>query len=257
MNGMTPELVQSLTERLARVDALYRSVDAALGYEVEGFQSDVTGTHDLALIHALVKPADDFVRDHTADGLARAYLTRQVQRFTGPIRDLRLPGVSDLRTFVAHFNTGEGGPYRCLLSPAFATLYRLLTGLALRPEDILPLPGVSLGYATVNGAGRPAGSVDPAAFAGCASPVGVVSGAARVASRSAGADRLTVTGTARDRRGAVQEDRKFTALLLGTDTFVLDPAEEGDLLLRVEEITLPTNMTQGSVTVYSTAPCPI
>lgn len=254
---MTPELMLKLTETLTRAAALYRSIDAPLRALTAEYKAELLATGDLELITSHVKPDDDFVRDNTGDGLTKAYLSRAVaQRFTGPIRNLRLPGVSDLRSFAAYYNTGAGGPYKCLLSSDFAALYKMLAGINLRPEDIAAPPGLTLGHATVSGTGGPApgDTVDTAACAGCAAPAAVLLRSDFTPSRAAGAGRLTITGTARDRAGAIQMEREFTASVTGDGAFPLVPSEDGDLLLLVEEITLPTNMAAGGLTVYSTAP---
>ena len=253
MPGMTPELLKTLTGILTEVAALYQSIDVPLKANVANYQAAVMQAGDLALVHSHVRPDDDFVRDNTGDGLTKAYLTRAMQRFSAPIRDLRLAGVADLRTFAEYYNTGEGGPYQCLLPAAFTALYQSLTGIALRPEDTLPPVGSRLGHATVSGGGAPGTGVDTALYAGCPAPVAVVLAGEFTDSRAAGSNRLTVTGQARDRAGAVQEDRTFTAKVNSMGTFALTAAVEGDLLVSACEITLPTNMTTGGIGLFTSA----
>ena len=250
MPGMTPELFQKAATRLATLDGLLMSLDAALRAEVDGLKSDVLACGDIALIHALFPQRGDFER-LSGDALSKAYLTRQTHLLTAAIRDSLLPGVSDPLSFAAYYNTGAGGPYRCLLPAAFGDAYTRLTTLSFRPADLLPPPAMHMGQRSVGGALAPGRGINGEKYAGATSPILTASATALSQSRSAAAGLVIVTGKARNRNGDIYDGAEFSGDIDADGEVGLTPSDVGDLLLSVTGITLPPNMTAGTVIVSS------
>ena len=251
---MTPELLLLLTARFARIAALFHSIDVPLQAEVAGYQADVLASGSLALVHSHIKPKSDFVGSTTATKMCTAYLYRQILEFTGPIRDLLIPGVVDLASFADYYNTGAGGAYRCLLDEGFAALYLSVTRIALSPTSVCAPTVSNMGQRSVGGSLAPGTALDAACYAGTPRPVAAVSSSAFTNSRAASAGLVTIIGTARDAKGVVVQGREFTAKVTGDGMQPLEPETPGDLLLSVDAITLPPNMSAGTIIVQGLRP---
>lgn len=254
MPSFTPEDFVSLMSRLVCMDGILKEAGDALQAEAAKYEADILASGQRGLVHALLPAKSDLLALDGA-GLSKSYLYRVMLGYTGPIRDCLLPGVTDPLSFAAYYNMGAGGPYKCLMPAAFTTLYKRLIGKDFPPACIQAGPGL-LGQRT---AGQPFSSgltlgIDPNLYAGADKAAAVLGASSTFApSRAAAAFVVVVTGDARDSSGDVLQEREFTATVSGSESiFPLAAAEAGDLLLAVKSITLPPNMTAGTVSIENT-----
>ena len=250
MPGMTPELFQKAAARLATIDTLFMSIDAALAAEVDGLKQDVMDSRDTAIVHGMFPQRGDF-EGLSGTALSKAYLTRQVYLLTGPIRDCLLTGVVDPTTFLAYYNTGVGGPYRCLVPIAFQVAYTRLTTLSFRPADIAAPPTENMGQRSVGGSLAPGQIVNGTLYAGAVSPVLSVSSSVFTQAKGTGAGIVLVIGKARNKDGDLYDGAQFTARVSSDGESALIASADGDILLSISAITLPPNMSSGTVIVRS------
>ena len=170
------------------------------------------------------------------------------------------PLIVDLPSFCAYYNTGAGGPYACLVSPEFATVWSYCLGnIPGQPTGV----GASNTYSpiisnmatqVVGGAFTAGTNVNTASYAGAGGVQAAITGA----TWSSGSSGLvTVTGAAVDASGALHTGRTFTGTLVtvaGSGSVVLTPSIAGDLMTAVSAIATPGALTAGTITISSTYP---
>ena len=176
------------------------------------------------------------------------YLTDVTGLFSRLERLCRNVGIVNVLTmddYASYQNTGAGGPYNCLLSPAFAALISpLMRSKKFKPHNLY-FPGhIEASEHDLMQA------IDPSQYAGCTSPVAVVSGS----TFAAGSKKLVVVGTARIADGSIEDSRVWTATISDDGDFPLTPNKAGDLMLSVTSIRNPAAMEAGAVLVTCDRP---
>ena len=158
-----------------------------------------------------------------------------------------LTGVSDLETYCDYYNKGTGGPYTCLLPPAFYDLFMAVKKVAPSPWNLYAAAASAIGAKTVGSGFVDGSSVDNTKYAGFARVQAVGSGIT-------GSGLVTLTGVARDASGAVQTNRTWTVTVTGNATFDLVPTIAGDICLDATNLTIAADISAGTVTINGLIP---
>lgn len=262
--GMTTSLLTQQADAIGQVYDALCAADAHIQEVISGAKAGVLATGDLSLIQTVLMGSKDY-DDLSADTLFKSIAFRKISALSiacgaaGLTETLTLPGgkqsivtVKTLPDFAAYYNTGAGGAWQCLLSPAFAHACAIVKATAIIPATCVYAPAnANLGSLAYGGTPASLGGTDAAQYAGFAAMQATLTGGAF---SSTGSGTLTVTGRARTEGGDTADGRTWTATLIADGVVALTPTAPSDLLLTVMGISLPTRLSAGTVQISGIAP---
>jgi len=156
------------------------------------------------------------------------------------------PGVVDIDTFAAYFNTGAGGPWLCLLPPDWIAVSFNVLGKNPQAVNVYSPAIVNMAQWVITGAGTGTftpGTAVGAAYAGAAVPQLTTTGIT-------GTGIVTVTGT----NHAGVAARTWTVSVTGNAVYTLVPTVATDLLHSVTSIAAASGLTAGTAVVGAAIP---
>ncbi len=232
------------------------------------FQEYLLYAHDYSLLETLGPPAKGLVVQTSGNKLSKLLLYGVYAALETTC--LKAGYKKGIQEALAYFNTGDGGPYNALISEDFKYLANVLFPGTKYVANWIFAPELMLASMTASSDFTVHDSIDANSYAGAAISTAIVSNSKL---SNDGTCKLIVSGLSRIAGGDIVPNRKFivdicsdasvtnrkngkftTPTIVSDGEYKLEPTVEGDLLLEVTDIRLPSRMSQGTVDIYGKPP---
>ncbi len=200
------------------------------------------GLSDADQLHVLFEPFRNAKLNAAVQAVVPGLVSNAMGALNAACAATGLTGVISIDTFASYWQ--NAGPSTALLAPEFSDLYLLLKGVRPTIANVFAPAQTNMGQIAFGGSFADGTAPDPTKYGGAALLQAQTSGFTGTSST------LTVTGV--NQKG--QSGRTWTSTCAGSANVTMTPTVATDLCADITGITLPPNLTAGTIVIAGLVP---